>query len=196
MEGQREIGPEAVAFRDAFFEKTGNVYGWLKGFLLRRYRIDSLTSLAGKAAQNQVRAAMRHARGWQEQEKRRHGKRAMLLEKQVAPGIRQRKKGGGRQSRCPIIGEELWSWFVDRLSACQSRVSTQLLIDQANVVSGDLYEDWLVRTAQGHADANSPPQLPALNPVWVQRWRRAYGVTFRTVNLRYKISHSKRISRL
>ena len=104
--------------------------------------------------------------------------------------------GGGRQRRCPIIGEELWFWFVARLSACQARVGTQLLIDQANVVSADLYDDWLVRSAQGHADANSPPQLPVLNPVWVQRWRRAYGVTFRTVNLRYKISASKRMLRL
>ena len=30
----------------------------------------------------------------------------------------------------------------------------------------------------------------------MQRWRRAYGVTYRTVNLRYKLSRSKRMLRL
>ena len=196
LQGQREIACEAVAFREQWFEEQGSLYGWVKAFLLRRYGFDSLTSPAGKAASLQVRSALRHSQGWKEKEKGRQGTQRVCWEQQVAPQIRQRKQGGGRARRCPIIGEELWSWFVDRISTCHTRVGTQRLIDAANVVSGDLWEDWLVRKAQGHADSCKPPKLPAINPVWVQRWRSAYGVTYRTVNLRYKISHTKRMLRL
>ena len=106
MHEQQDLGAEAVAFRDTFFDKNGNVYGWMKGYLLPRYRIDSLTSLAGKAAQNQVRSAVRYAQGWKEREKGRQGKRPLLWEKRAAPELLERKRGGGRGRRCPIIGEE------------------------------------------------------------------------------------------
>ena len=66
--------------------------------------------------------------------------------------------------KCPVISEELWSWFVDRLRQCPGRIGTQLLIDQANIVAGDVYDDWLVRRAQGHADASCPPNLPHIDP--------------------------------
>ena len=110
--------------------------------------------------------------------------------------LRQRKRGGGRARHCPVLGEEVWSWFVDRLSTRKARVSTQTIIDQATIVCGDLWEEWLLRRAQGQADFSNPPTLPSISPVWVQRWRRAYGVTYRTVNLRYKLSRSKRMLRL
>ena len=64
--------------------------------------------------------------------------------------------------KCPVISEELWSWFVDRLRQCPGRIGTQLLIDQANIVAGDVYDDWLVRRAQGHADAARPPSIAPL----------------------------------
>jgi len=85
---------------------------------------------------------------------------------------------------------------VERLRSCPGRIGTQLLIDAATIISSDVYEDWRIRQSQGHGDSLRPPDLPAITRCWVQRWRRAYGVTFRTVNLRYKISHSKRMLRL
>jgi len=96
----------------------------------------------------------------------------------------------------PIIVEELWSWFVERLRSCPGRIGTQLLIEAATIIASDVYEDWRIRQSEGHGDRLRPPALPAITRGWVQRWRRAYGVTFRTVNLRYKISHSKRMLRL
>jgi len=85
---------------------------------------------------------------------------------------------------------------VERLRSCPGRIGTQLLIDAATIISSDVYEDWRRRQAQGHGDSLRPPDLPQITSCWVQRWRRAYGVTFRTVNLRYKISNSKRMLRL
>ena len=39
-------------------------------------------------------------------------------------------------------------------------------------------------------------RLPVVNESYIRRWRKAYGVTWRTVNLRYKISAEKRKDRL
>ena len=85
----------------------------------------------------------------------------MKLEEQVPERCRKRRKGGGRNMQCPIIGEELWSWFVDRLSLCRGRVGTQLLIDQANLIATDLNEERLMRKAQGHTDDDNPLKLCA-----------------------------------
>ena len=62
----------------------------------------------------------------------------MAYGKVVAARERRRRKGAGGQVKCPIIHEELWSWFVDRLRACPARIGTQLLIDQANIFSAEL----------------------------------------------------------
>ena len=192
---QQELAREVTVFRDQLFAERGNLYGWRKIFVQRRFNIDSWTSPEGKAALLQVKSATR-LQGWQEREKGRQGKQQLKWEELVPRQLRQRKRGGGRARHCPVVGEEVWSWFVDRLSTRKARVSTQTIIDQATIVCGDLWEEWLLRRAQGQADFNNPPQLPSITPVWVQRWRQAYGVTYRTVNLRYKLSRSKRMLRL
>ena len=57
--------------------------------------------------------------------------------------------GAERLSQCLGMAEELWSWFVDRINSRPVRIGTLLLIEQANIISTDLYEDWLVRKARG-----------------------------------------------
>ena len=97
---------------------------------------------------------------------------------------------------CIVLGEELWSWYVDILHHRPGRIGTQQLVDQAVVIATDLQDDWSIRVAQGQADGASFPKLPVLSRDWAGRWRKAHGVTFRTVNLRYKLSQSKRLHRL
>ena len=193
---QQELGHEACEFRDWFLEEKGTVYGWATAFLAQRFHVDDMRSPKATAMRKQLKGAVRTALGGQEQYRGRQGRKALARQKVINPRMRKRRSFGPRNVKCPIISEELWSWFVDRLHAVPGRVGTQLLVDQANIVSGDVYDDWLVRRAQGQADASCPPDLPQITRNWVDRWRRAYGVTFRTVNLRYKISHSKRILRL
>ena len=195
LQEQKDLGAEACKFRDEFFEEHGRMYGWLKAFLRQRLHIDDDRLPAAKAASRQVKCAVRTAQGGLERELNPSGQ-TLSYGFMVPSRFRKRRRGGGRRVLCPIISEELWSWFVDRLKKCPARVGTQLLIDQANLVSADVYDDWLVRRAQCQADATCPPTLPEITSNWVQRWRKAYGVTFRTVNLRYKISQSKRLHRL
>ena len=85
---------------------------------------------------------------------------------------------------------------MDRLYLCPGRIGTVRLMDQASIFVTDIYEDWLLRVSRGQADGESCPDLPYICEGWVQRWRQAYGVTYRTVNLRYKLSRSKRDARL
>ena len=85
---------------------------------------------------------------------------------------------------CIVLGEELWSWYVDMLHHRPGRIGTQQLVDQAVVIATDLQDDWSIRVAQGQAEGASFLKLPVLSHEWAGRWRKAYGVTFRTVNLR------------
>ena len=59
-----------------------------------------------------------------------------------------------------------------------------------------LLEQWRAQCDSGRADPTKPPKLPALNECWVFRWRYRYNVSYRTVNLRYKIPRSTFMSRL
>ena len=192
----QSLGAEACTFRDAFYEARATRQGWIRAFLRDRFHVDDDAPSRVLAVTSQVQCAVRTAEKGVEKEVNKKGKRALSFTSVVPWRFRARRRGAGRRVRCPLIHEELWSWFVDRLHKTRGIIGTQLLIDQANVISADLYEDWQVRHALGHADASSAPKLPEINPCWMARWRKAYGVTFRTVNLRYKISHSKRISRL
>ena len=193
---QQELGDEALRFREAFFEEQGNTHGWLSAFMRERLHFDSTKSSAARAAYSQIKCAVRTAQGGTEKIKQQHGKKSMTCCGGVSSKSRKRRKGGGTRYKCAVLWEELWAWYVDRLRTCPGRIGTQLLVDQAAVISSDIFDEWRMRSANGHADFSAEPKLPAITPCWVQRWRRAYGVTFRTVNLRYKISQSKRLLRL
>ena len=193
---QQELGDEASKFREAFFEEHGKTQGWLSAFMREQLQFDSIKSSAARAAYSQIKCAVRTAQGGIEKVKQQQGKKSMTCTAGISSRSRKRRKGGGARQKCAVLWEELWAWYVDRLRTCPGRISTQLLVDQATVISTDIFDEWRMRSANGHADFSAEPKLPAITPCWVQRWRRAYGVTFRTVNLRYKISHSKRLLRL
>ena len=193
---QQELGDEASRFREAFFEEHGNTQGWLSAFMRERLHFDNIKSCAARAAYAQVKCAVRTAKGGIEKVKQQQGKKSMTCTAGVTSQSRKRRKGGGARPKCAVLWEELWAWYVDRLQTCPGRIGTQLLVDHASVISSDILDEWRMRSADGHADFSAEPELPAITNCWVQRWRRAYGVTFRAVNLRYKISHSKRMLRL
>ena len=114
---------------------------------------------------NEIYCAVKNVEKSAEQDVNRKGKPAASCVSKVPWRFRARRWGAGRRVKCPWIHEELWSWFVDRLNKTRGIICVQLLIDQANVISADLLEDWQVRRAQGHADASSTPHLPAITPM-------------------------------
>ena len=197
LKEQIDFGDKCMKFRDAFAKEHSRLRGWRTAFLQGELHIVDCKSQVAKLALNQVRAAVQTAeKGTEKQQPKRGAAVLGCYRSSVVDRARKRRRGGGRKPSCPIIGEHLWWWFVERLRTVPGRVGTQLLCDQANVIAADIYDEWLQRSADGHGDGSVQPQLPEINRQWVDRWRRAYGVTFRTVNLRYKISHSKRVHRL
>ena len=89
--------------------------------------------------------------------------------------------GGGRKSTMPSIGFELFHWFVDTVDNLASRLSPQLMLNQAFVIREDLRE---------RAEREGLPfGPPCLNYCWMGRWRREFGVSRRLVTCQYKISH-------
>ena len=90
----------------------------------------------------------------------------------------------------------MWHWFVDRLASAKTRVGQDELIKQALVYAADIRELHRIRAENGEVDPSSEPKLPKIDEYWVYRWRYKHSVTFRTVNLRYKISRKMLLSRL
>ena len=196
LDQQQDMGSRACAFRDSFFEERGHIQGWLRAFLKKTFEFEDLISVAAKAALQQIKCAVRTAQNGVEKYRNNKGKQSLFWRRHVVASLRRRRKGGGRTPMCLVLGEELWSWYVDRLHRRPGRIGTQQLVDQAVVIATDLQDDWSIRVAQGQAEGTSFPMLPVLSPDWAGRWRKAYGVTFRTVNIRYKLSQSKRLHRL
>ena len=64
---------------------------------------------------SQVQCAVRTAQKGVEKEVNKKGKRALSFTAVVPWRFRARRRGAGRRVQCPLIHEELWSWFVGRL---------------------------------------------------------------------------------
>ena len=103
-----------------------------------------------------------------------------------------------RARLCEELDEEVWHWYVDRLAVNKTRVSTEELVSIADMHKAEIMEKWRLDCEAGRADVGTPPQLPktTVESGWPARWRYRYGVTIRTVNLRYKISYEKLMGRL
>ena len=72
-----------------------------------------------------------------------------------------------------------------------------MILHQTEVIKTDIRHHHLNQVERGLAIADDMPKLPAASdPNIVRKFRFMYGVTWRCVNLRYKISWSKRMSRL
>ena len=193
---QMTVGEAAEKARAAYAREHGVVRGWLNSFLQNNFDIPSLDSRVARAARNEVRSARRaYIRGlnFSSQQK---GVRRACYTSVVTAKARRRNRGAGRRPKAQELHEELWHWFVDRLDKCPARINTNLLIAQAEVLRQDLIEQFNQKKENGEVDANATIDLPVVDAGFVQRWRRAYGVTYRTVNLRYKVSDAKRRDRL
>ena len=113
----------------------------------------------------------------------------------VIPSIRKRC-GTNRNWYCKELDEEVWLWFTDRLATNKSRVMCSEITDIAQSYANAIIDDWKKRCDDGHASRHNPPKLPKLNGDWVKRWRHRYNVSYRTVNMRYKIGRKTFLSRL
>ena len=109
-----------------------------------------------------------------------------------------RRRGGkpGRTCLCPQIREELFAWFVDTLENVKGRIHSHMLLQQAETIAAD-FAVWVqAEIDAGRMESGVVISIPKLTRVWLARWRKQFRLTWRTVNLRYKISRSKLYRRI
>jgi len=105
LDQQLDLGSRACAFRDSFFEERGHVQGWLGIFFKRTFEFEDLTSVAAKAALQQIKCAVRTAQNGVEKYKNNKGKQSLFWRRHVVASLRRRRKGGGRTPMCIVLGE-------------------------------------------------------------------------------------------
>jgi len=189
---QRKLGEQAERFRLLFpGNAKGTKYGWLQAFCdetqgahcpkhQRKVYIDKVRSAM------QTRAAGRPSTGTS----KRCALENMTSCKRKSPRYRQRGDGGGRHRLCAELDDETWHWYVDRLAASKTRVSTEEMLKTASYYVHVLRERHQDRIERGEIDPRLPANLPKINLDWLRRWRKRFNVSAKTVTLRYKISRS------
>ena len=180
---------------------------WQREFLFSKHGKDLLPSQM-RSNQRELKAALRHGRAITQGTASRYNATQSVrpyvsgaLEKQFAKPCadarhRKRVKYDRTNRKCQELDQEVWRWFVDRLATNKSRVSTTELMVTAETYKQTVLQDWRTQCDNGHADSTKPPIMPKINASWVTRWRRRYNVSYRTVNLRYKIPRATFMERL
>ena len=199
----QKLATDAIAFRDR--ARAQKIRYWRKEFITERW--GALTGRELKAKHNQLRAALLQYRKTGETWKQRLSasdkmKRSRTETRNtgtpaVIPSLRK-KAPHPRKRLCEELDEEVWHWYVDRLATNKTRVTTEELIGTADMYKAAIMEKWRLDCEAGLADVGAPPKLPktTVESGWPTRWRFRYGVTIRTVNLRYKVSYEKFVGRL
>ena len=88
--------------------------------------------------------------------------------------------------KCPEIGEELFTWFVDSIRNVKGRLPGFLLLHIAGLLCRDAEAWHAEQQACGLMAPQTVLDLPKLDHGWLRRWRRRYHISWRTVNLRFK----------
>ena len=81
--------------------------------------------------------------------------------------------------KMPCIAFELLQWFMDEIVSLQSRADSALLLDKAR----ELRDRCLALGAD-------PRELPAIDKHYLHRWRAQFGISYRTLTCRFKVSEA------
>jgi len=109
----------------------------------------------------------------------------------VQNGRRRRHSSETSKFANPCIREELFAWFLDTLQNVKCRLSAFIILSQAHLIAS-VYLDGIQKAKEeGRLDESFQPVIPKFTNGWLYLWRREYGLSWRTVNLRFKVSWSK-----
>ena len=203
------LAKEALRFKEKQEEQDGHLAFWRISFIHSKF--GDLPRAELKTRQMELRAALqehkRHPEGISRSsglqpddldcrpERSGAGEKRLCRQSRVYAGERKRAKYA-RQRICEELDNEVWNWFVDRLATNKTRIWTSQIILVAQNYADTVKDEWRQRCDAGQADPRRPPKLPKITNDWVRRWRYRFNVTYRTVNLRYKIPRKTFLSRL
>ena len=114
----------------------------------------------------------------------------------VTPSKRKRARGAGAPLKCPEIGFELWTWFVDTARNLKCRIGNDILEAKAKLILNDLKSSVDDMLRRGVITRDQVPKYPKIGPSWVSDWRRRYRVSYRARTIVYKVARAVLARRL
>ena len=94
------------------------------------------------------------------------------------------------------IAEELFAWFVDTIDNVKGRLPSGLILRMAHTLANELKTWHSLEKEAGRIAPHATLDLPSLNHQWLLRWRKAYSLSWRTCNLRFKCPRATLLLRL
>ena len=102
--------------------------------------------------------------------------------------------GGPGRTCCEELDEELFAWFVDSTQNVKGRLPACILLHAATAIAADLLAIHEEEKDKGQVPVHSMLRLPKLEGQagygYLRRWRSKYGISYRTVSLRFKCNRS------
>jgi len=86
----------------------------------------------------------------------------------------------GRPRKAPVLSELVFQWFVDIRGSIKGRLPTRTVLCKARQIAIEYFKSSL--------RMGEVPRLPRIDKMWIWRWKRQHGVSFRKPNRRYKVS--------
>ena len=114
----------------------------------------------------------------------------------LQPSKRKRARGAGAPVKCPEIGFELWTWFVDTARNLKCRIGNDMLEAKARLILNDLKSSVDDMLRRGLITRDQVPKYPKIGPSWVSDWRRRYRVSYRAKTIVYKVARAVLARRL
>ena len=81
------------------------------------------------------------------------------------------------RTKMSCIGFETYQWFVDEVGSLSARADARLIMEKARSIRQYLKDLGWPET-----------DLPIIDKHWIGRWRREFGVVYRAVTTRFKVS--------
>ena len=111
--------------------------------------------------------------------------------KAIEPNKRRRRNFKRPKFMNEVMREELFAWFVDSIENVKGRIPSFLLLAQAGIIAQDYKDGISKRIEAGELDPSFKVEIPKFTHAWLLLWRRQHNLSWRTVNLRFKVSWQK-----
>ena len=94
--------------------------------------------------------------------------------------LRKRRTGKqGRPQKALLVKHLLWRWFVSIKRSVKTRLPVKIVLTKAHI----LMEEWISE----HLKRGVPAVAGEIGYVWLSRWKKEYGVSFRKPNRKWSV---------
>jgi len=175
-----KLGKRALEFK----ESSGDDNRWLSRFITETF--PGLDDNAAQREKKRIRRAIKLS-----QKPTLELTQTASRSSHVPNSLRRRQSGAGKGFYNHVIREELFQWFIDCIEHHKARIPSFILLAQAELIAQDYRDGIQLRIQEGELDPSFEYKIPKFTAAWLYLWRRCYHLSWRTVNLRFKVSYGK-----